>query len=55
MKTGHQRTSSQRALLLAGLCACMGVGFVPQARAAIGNVSIVQQQGKKVTGTVSDS
>ncbi|MFC2758492.1 SusC/RagA family TonB-linked outer membrane protein [Hallella multisaccharivorax] len=55
MKTGHQRTSSQRALLLAGLCVCMGVGFVPQARAAIGSVSIVQQQGKKVTGTVSDS
>lgn len=55
MKTGHQRTSSQRALLLAGLCACMGVGFVPQARAAIGSMSIVQQQGKKVTGTVSDS
>lgn len=55
MKTGHQRTSSQRALLLAGLCVCMGVGFMPQARAAIGSVSIVQQQGKKVTGTVSDS
>lgn len=55
MKTGHQRTSSQRALLLAGLCVCMSVGFVPQARAAIGSVSIVQQQGKKVTGTVSDS
>ncbi|SFG33508.1 TonB-dependent receptor [Prevotella sp. KH2C16] len=45
----------QRLVVLAGLCSCLLVGYAPKAHAVNETGRAVQQQTKKVTGTVSDA
>lgn len=49
------KPNDQRMLLLAGLCSCLSMGYAPQAYAATDAVQVVQQQTKRITGSVSDS
>ena len=49
------KQNNQKTLLLVGLCSLMGAGYAPYAHAATDAVSVVQQQSKKITGTVSDA
>ena len=49
------KPKNQRPLLLAGLVSCIWAGYLPQTFAADNAAMVVQQQTKKISGTVTDA